>query len=163
VSHPVTNEILGERVLPLGELQLSEVDPKVSKAIITKSYQEISAGAFLLPRQERRVNVPLRAADRDLVGYIVESQTGNQALAVGDAVYLDLGTAHGLKAGNLLYIVRDVKPDQRYTLAKIEQLPVEVVGALVVVRTGANTSTALIVKCVDTVYRGDRVELKKAR
>ncbi|GFO58223.1 peptidoglycan-binding protein LysM [Geomonas silvestris] len=163
VSHPVTNEILGERVLPLGELQLSEVDPKVSKAIITKSYQEISAGAFLLPYQERRVHVPLKAADRDLVGYIVESQTGNQALAVGDAVYLDLGTAHGLKAGNLLYIVRDVKPDQRYTLAKIEQLPVEVIGALVVVRTGVNTSTALIVKCVDTVYRGDRVELKKAR
>jgi len=163
VSHPVTSVILGERVQALGELQLSEVEQKVSKAIITKSYQEISPNTFLLPYRERRVSVPLKAADRDLVGYIVESQTGNAALAVGDAIYLDLGTAHGVKPGNLLYIVRDVKPDQRYAQAKIEKLPVEVVGALVVVGTGLNTSTAIIVKSVDTVYRGDRVELKKSR
>jgi LysM repeat protein len=163
VSHPITNEILGDQVMPLGELQLSEVEGKVSKAIITKSFQEISAGSFLLPYRERKVKVPLRAANRDLTGYIVETQTGNKALAVGDAVYLDLGSAHGVQAGNLLYIVRDVKPDQRYALAKIDKLPVEVVGALVVVDTGRNTSTAIIVKSVDTVYRGDRVEMKKSR
>lgn len=163
VSHPVTNVILGYKVVPLGELQLSEVEEKVSKAIITKSYQEISAGAFLLPVRERKPNVPLKAADRDLVGYIVETKTGNQALAVGDAVYLDLGRAHGLQRGNLLYIVRDVKPDQHYALAKIEALPVDVIGALVVVDIGFNTSTAVIVKSVDTIYRGDRVELKRSR
>ena len=163
VSHPVTNVILGERVIPLGELQLSEVEGRVSKAIITKSFQEIEAGSFLLPYRNRELTVPLRAADRDLVGYIVETQTGNTALAVGDVVFLDLGAAHGLKPGNLLYIVRDVKPDQRYALAKIEKLPVDVVGALVVVEAGLNTSTAIIVKNVDTVYRGDRVELKKSR
>jgi hypothetical protein len=163
VSHPVTNVIVGERVRPLGELQLSEVEDKVSKAIITKSFLEIGAGSFLLPYRDRKISVPLRAADRDLTGYIVETQTGNTALAVRDVVYLDLGTAQGLQAGNLLYIVRDVVPDQRFALAKIEKLPVEVLGALVVVQTGANSSTAVIVKSVDTVYRGDRVEMKKNR
>jgi LysM repeat protein len=163
VSHPVTNVILGDRVMPLGELQLSEVDEKVSKAIITKSFQEIGAGAFLLPYRDRKVTVPLRAADRDLIGYIVATQTGNTALAVRDVVYLDLGSAQGLQAGNLLYIVRDIVLDQRYALEKIEKFPVEVIGALVVVQTGVNSSTAVIVKSVDTVYRGDRVELKKSR
>ena len=163
VSHPVTNVILGDRVLPLGELQLSEVEDKASKAIITKSFLEIGAGSFLLPYRDRRVTVPLKAADRDLVGYIVETQTGNLALAVGDVVYLDLGNAQGVQPGNLLYIVRDVVLDQRYAVAKIEKLPVDVVGALVVVQTGVNSSTAVIVKSVDTVYRGDRVELKKSR
>ena len=163
VSHPVTNEILGDRVMPLGELQLSEVEDRVSKAIITKSFQEISAGSFLLPYHDRKLRVSLKAADRDLIGYIVETQTGNTALAVGDVVYLDLGKAHGVQPGNLLYIVRDIKPDQRFAQARIEKLPVEVLGALVVVDTGLNTSTAIIVKSVDTVYRGDRVELKKSR
>jgi hypothetical protein len=163
VSHPISNVILGDRVMPLGELQLSEVEDRVSKAIITKSFQEIGAGSFLLPYRDKKVKVALRAADRDLVGYIVETQTGNTALAVGDVVYLDLGAAHGLRAGNLLYIVRDVKPDQRYAQARIEKLPVEVLGALVVIDTGRNTSTAFIVKSVDTIYRGDRVELKKSR
>ena len=163
VSHPLTNVIVGEQVIPLGELQLSEVEEKVSKAIITKSYQEISAGAYLHPYRERKLTVSLKAADRDLVGYIVQTQTGNTALAVSDVVFLDLGKAQGVQPGNMLYIVRDVKPDQRYALARIEKLPVEVVGALVVVSTGVNSSTAIIVKSVDTVYLGDRVELKKSR
>ena len=163
VSHPVTNVILGDRVMPLGELQLSELEEKASKAIITKSYQEIGAGSFLLPYRDKKLTVPLRAADRDLVGYIVETQTGNTVLAVRDVVYLDLGRAQGVQPGNLLYIVRDVVPDQRYAAYRIEKLPVELIGALVVVQTGVNSSTAVIVKSVDAIYRGDRVELKKSR
>ena len=163
VSHPVNNIILGERVIPLGELQLSEVEEKVSKAIITRSFQEIGAGSFLLPYRDRKQTVALKAADRDLSGYIVETQTGNTALAVRDVVYLDLGRAQGVQPGNMLYIVRDVTPDQRYAMAKIEKLPVDVIGALVVVEAGVNSSTAVIVKSVDTVYRGDRVEMKKSR
>ena len=149
--------------MPLGELQLSELEEKASKAIITKSYQEIGAGSFLLPYRDKKLTVPLRAADRDLVGYIVETQTGNTVLAVRDVVYLDLGRAQGVQPGNLLYIVRDVVPDQRYAAYRIEKLPVEVIGALVVVQTGVNSSTAVIVKSVDAIYRGDRVELKKSR
>lgn len=163
VSHPINNVILGERVIPLGELQLSEVEEKASKAIITKSYQEIGAGSFLLPARDRKLTVALQAADRDLVGYIVETQTGNTVLAVRDVVFLDLGRAQGVQPGNMLYIVRDVTPDQRYAMAKIEKLPVDVIGALVVVEVGRNSSTAVIVKSVDTVYRGDRVEMKKSR
>ena len=163
VSHPVTNVILGQQVMPLGELRLSELEDKASRAIVTKSFQEISAGSFLLPYQERKLTIPLKSADRDLVGYIVQTQTGNTALAVSDVVFLDLGRAQGAQPGNMLYIVRDVVPDQRYTQAKIEKLPVEVIGALVVVSTGMNSSTAVIVKSVDTVYRGDRVEMKKSR
>ena len=163
VSHPVTNVILGQQVVPLGELQLSEVEEKASKAIVTKSFLEISAGAFLLPYQERNLTIPLRGADRDLVGYIVQTQTGNEALAVNDVVFLDLGRAQGVQPGNMLYIVRDVVPDQRFVQGKIEKLPVDVLGALVVVSTGLNSSTAVIVKSVDTVYRGDRVEMKKSR
>lgn len=163
VSHPLTNVILGRQVMPLGELQLSEVEEKASKAIVTKSYQEISAGSFLLPYRERKVTVPLKSSDRDLVGYIVQTQTGNTAIAVNDVVFLDLGKAQGAQPGNMLYIVRDVTPDQRYADTRIEKLPVEVVGALVVVSTGLNSSTAVIVKSVDTVYRGDRVEMRKNR
>ena len=122
-----------------------------------------SAGAFLLPYQDKKVTIALKAADRDLVGYIVESQTGNAALAVRDIAYLDLGSAQGVQPGNMLYVVRDVALDRRYAASRIKKLPVEVIGALVVVQTGVNSSTALVVKSVDTIYRGDRVELKKSR
>lgn len=163
VSHPVTNVIMGYKVIPLGSLQLSELEEKASKAIVTKSFMEVGAGSFLLPYRERKFTVTLKSSDKELTGYIAETLTGNKAIAAGDVAYLDLGKAQGIEVGNMLYVIRDVTPDQKYALDKIEKLPVEVVGALVVVETGTNTSTALVVKSVDTIYRGDRVEMKRDR
>lgn len=161
VSHPVTGVILGEKVVPLGTLELTEIDDSVSKAIVTDSFMEIGAGAFLMPYRDQRREVALRSSDNNLTGYIVESLTGNNAVAAGDIVYLDLGRAQGLKRGNLLYVVRDIVLDKKYVDFPVDKLPVDVLGAVVVVELGTNSSTALIVKSIDPIYRGDRVELKK--
>jgi hypothetical protein len=163
VSHPVTNEILGYQVLPLGTLQLSELEATASKAIITKSYLEVSAGAFLMPYRDRHREVSLVANARDLTGYIVETRNSAQTIAPGDIVYTDLGRRQGVVAGNMMYVVRDVKPDQKFVDIPVDRLPTEVIGAVVIVETNENTSTALVVKGIDTIYRGDRLEMKKSR
>ena len=163
VSHPVSNVILGEKVIPLGTLQLTEVEEKVSKAIVTKSYQEIGPGSFLLPYKDKRRLVSLKAADHDLAGYIVETQTGNHAIGEGDIAFIDLGKMQGVEPGYFIYILRDVVPDQQYADISVNKLPAEVIGALVVVQSGENTSTGLVVKSIDTIYRGDRVEVRKSR
>jgi len=163
ISHPVTNVILGYKVIPLGSLQVSETEEKVSKAIITKSFMEIGAGAYLMPYTERKREVALKSSDKDLAGYIVETQTGNKAIAAGDVAYLDIGRSQGISAGNMLYVVRDVVPDQKFLEVPVDKLPAELIGAVVIVETGEYTSTALVVKSIDTIYRGDRVELKKSK
>lgn len=163
ISHPVTNQIMGFKAVPLGTLQISELEDKVSKALITKSFQEIDPGSYLLPYSEKKRSVPLQAADRDLTGFIVETKTGNKAIATGDIAYIDLGKFHGIKPGNLVYIVRDVPIDSKYIDAPVGKLPPEVIGALVVLETAQTTSTALVVKSIDTIYRGDRVEVIKSR
>lgn len=163
VSHPVTNEILGYRVVPLGTLQLTELEEKSSRAIITKSYEEIGPGSFLMPYRNRRRTIALKAPSVDLNGYIVETRTGNKTVASGDIVYLDLGRINGLEEGNMLYVIRDVEPDPRFIAYPVGKLPAEVIGALVVVETGEHTSTALVVKSIDTIYRGDRVEMRRNR
>ena len=163
ISHPVTNFIMGDKIVPLGTLQLSEVEEQASRALVTKSFIEIGAGSYLMPYRDRKREVALKASTSELTGYIVETQTGSVNIAVGDVVFLDLGSSHGLEVGNMLYVVREIVPDQQYVHGTIDKLPVEVLGALVVVETGAKTSTALIVKSIDTIYPGDRVELKKSR
>ncbi|HEX2770646.1 MAG TPA: peptidoglycan-binding protein LysM, partial [Geobacteraceae bacterium] len=164
VSHPVTSSIIGYKVVPLGALQLSEMEETTSKGIITNSFLEIGAGAYLMPYRDRKREVYLQASDLELTGYIVETLTGKITIAAGDIVYLDLGRAQGLKTGNLLYIVRDVVPDQKlFDFTPIGKLPAEVLGALVVVEIGQNTATALVVKSIDAIYRGDRVELKRSK
>jgi len=164
VSHPITNVMLGYKVVPLGTLKLTELEEKSSRAVITKSFLEIGVGAFLIPHRERKREVHLKAADRNLSGYIVETLSGAKQIAEGDVVYLDLGRAQGLKNGNMLYIVRDVVPEKKfYDLQPAVKLPVDVLGALVVVGVGENTATGLVVKSADVIYRGDRVELLKSK
>lgn len=163
ISHPMTNQIVGYKVTPLGTLQIVELEDKVSKAIITKSYEEIGPGAYLMPYTEPLRAIALKSADRDLTGYIVETKSGNKAIASGDIAYLDLGKNQGLQVGNMVYVIRDVYPDPKFIDVPVGKLPSEVIGAMVVVDIGPNTSTALVVKSIDTIYRGDRVELIKSR
>jgi hypothetical protein len=164
ISHPVSNQILGYRVVPLGVLQLTEISEKSSKALITESFLEIEPGAALLPYTgSKRREIALKAPDRDLTGYIVESRTGAQAISAGDVAYIDLGENQGVKPGNVFYVVRKVKVEVNYFSNSDYDLPVDVLGALVVVETAENTSTVIVVKSIDTIYKGDRLEMKKGR
>jgi LysM repeat protein len=158
VKHPMNNEEMGYKMIPLGTLQLTDVEKKSSRAIITKSSREISPGAYLLPYKENlRREIALKSTRNDLKGYIIESYNGVSIIAAGDIVYIDLGASQGAEVGNMLYIVRDVTIDQRYVEGRIDKLPQELLGALVIVETGKKTSTALVVKSIDTIYKGDRL------
>ncbi len=158
VSHPVTNEIMGNKVVPLGTLQLTDVEQKASRAIVTKSYQEISPGSFLMPyRNIKRHEVALKMSSRELNGFIIESYSGTNIIAAGDIVYIDLGSSHGAEPGNMLYVVRDVTIDQRYVQGRIDRLPQELLGAIVILETGSRTAAALVVKSIDAIYKGDEI------
>ncbi len=158
IRHPVTNEKLGKRVVPLGSLQLARVTESGSRAIINKSYREIAPGSLLVPyRNLERREISLKVAARSLSGMIVESYAGNNALAQGDVVYLDLGANHGVEEGNLLYVVREVVMDNMPVDPDTVILPHEVVGAVVVVQVGKRTSTALVIKSIDAIFKKDMV------
>lgn len=158
IKHPLNSEEMGFKMIPLGTLQLTDVEHKSSRAIITKSFREISPGSYLLPYKEnRRREITLKNSSRDLKGYILESYSGVSIIAAGDVVYIDLGASQGAEAGNMLYIVRDVTIDQRYVEGRIDKLPQELLGAVVILEAGNNTSSALVVKSIDTIYKGDRI------
>jgi hypothetical protein len=158
VSHPVTNEIMGRKIIPLGTLQLTDLEKTASRAIITRNFKEITPGSYLTPyRSDRRREVSLKMATRDLKGYILESYSGTQIIAAGDIVYIDLGSAKGAVPGNMLYIVRDVNLDRSITEGRVDRLPQELLGALVILETGKKTSSALVVKSIDAIYKGDKL------
>jgi hypothetical protein len=158
VSHPVTSEVIGTKIIPLGSLQLTDIESKSSRAIVTRSYKEINPGSYLRPYKENgRREISLKATARELKGYIVESYSGVGIITLGDIVYIDLGSAHGAEPGNMLYIVRDVSLDQRNTEGRVDKLPQELLGAIVILEVGNKVATALVVKSIDAIYRGDRI------
>jgi len=139
-------------------LQLTDTETETSRAIITSNYREITAKAYLLPPQPAgKREISLKESTRQLSGYIVESFHGTGIIASGDVVYTDLGTNQGVEPGNMLYIVRDVVFPEKFYEKSAPRLPQEVLGALVIVEAGNNTSTALIVKSVDTIYKGNKI------
>jgi len=158
VSHPASNEILGTKITPLGTVQLTDLEKSTSRAIITKTNQEITPGSYLLPARENKPReVTLKMSARELKGYIVDSYSGISIIAAGDIVYTDLGSDHGAEPGNMLYVVRDVTIDVSSTTGYTQRLPQELLGALVILETGKRTSTALVVKSIDAIYKGDRL------
>jgi len=158
VSHPHTNEIMGRKVVPLGTLQLTDVEKQASRSIITRNFREISPGSYLAPyREDRRHEVSLKMARNDLKGYIIESYTGSNIIAAGDVVYVDLGSVQGAEPGNMLYVVRDVAVEQRFAEGRIDRLPQELLGALVLLETGKKTAMAVVVKSIDAIYKGDKI------
>jgi LysM repeat protein len=158
VTHPITSEVMGTKIIPLGVLQLTDLERKSSRALISRASREISPGSYLMPYKEnRRREIPLKMTARELKGYILDSFTGIGIIAAGDIVYIDLGSAQGAEPGNMLYVVRDVTLDQRYAEGRIDKLPQELLGALVILETGKKVATALVVKSIDAIYKGDRL------
>jgi len=161
IYHPESGDFVGYKFLPLGSLELLDLEAKSSRAIITNSYLEISPGAVLIPYRDKRREVVLKASNKALDGYIIESRMGNITIGENDVVYLDLGKTQGLQVGNLLYVVRDVPLDKTFVQREASPLPQQVLGAVVVVEVSDKTSTALVVKSVETIYLGDKVKLFK--
>ncbi|MHC1698433.1 MAG: LysM peptidoglycan-binding domain-containing protein [Geobacteraceae bacterium] len=161
VFHPVSGSFMGYKFLPLGSLELLDLEAKSSRGIITNSFLEISPGDMLVPDRINRREVTLKAAKTSLDGYIIDTRLGNITTGMEDVVYLDLGNNQGLEVGNMLYVVRDVPLDKKYVQRPAEPLPQQLLGAVVVVDIAENTSTALVVKSVETIYLGDKVILLK--
>jgi len=157
IRHPRTGATLGYRVVNLGTLQLKEINPSVATAIVTESYKEIERGNRIMPRSLREYHIDLRRAAAPLSGFVVSSSADQESLASYDIIHIDLGFADGLEPGNLLYLARERRVTDK-SLVKVNiALPDILLGNAVVLETGERFSSALILKCRETVFVGDKV------
>ncbi len=162
IYHPVTEEAVGTKIVELGEVQITELHEEVATAVITSAVKEIERGALLLPSLPDRHEIELRRAAQELSGYILVGRNDNLALAFPDVIHVDLGSEDGLQVGNLLYVTRsrqatEIAQKMRGRWAEALNLPEVVLGAAVVIDTQPHSAAALIVKSVQTMFRGDRV------
>ena len=160
VSHPVTNVIVGHKIIPLGVLQLSELERNTSRAIVTKSYLEINAGSLLVPYRDKRREVALKGFEPGAERIYCRLSDRQQDTGWGRCRFPRPRLRR--RAGGGQYAVCLSRCRNREAVpSKFDKLPVEVLGAVVVVETSEKTSSAVVVKGIDTMYIGDRVELKK--
>lgn len=157
VLHPLTGAPVGFQVAELGSLQITESGRKVATAVITDSFREIQRGALLRPWQPPIQEIALKRASHELSGYVIAGGDGKIGLSQFDVIFVDLGAAEGLEAGNLLYISRQRLATELAYGEEELQLPDVLLGSAVVLETRPHTAAALVLKAADSMYRGDRV------
>jgi chemotaxis protein MotB len=153
VFHPLTQEYLGFVVLRLAVVRVIETDHALATAEVLTSYGQVSPGdsvmRFVAPTKSD-AGISLTSDVADLKGMIIELQADKPMTLVSqsDVVYVDRGSADGLKTGDLMDI-------HRHSVG----IPVRKIGQLKVLSTEEHTATARVIKANTRVFKGDRFKL----
>lgn len=153
------DDILGYEAIHLGDAQLKAFDD-VSTLQINKATREILNGDRLLPMNDALSDTSfLPRAPKDKVrGQIIAVPGGVALIGQFQVVAINLGQNDGLEPGHVLAIyqrgetVRDARRD--YERVK---MPDEHAGTLMVFRTFARVSYALVLKATRTMHVDDIV------
>lgn len=153
VFHPMTQEYLGFIVLRLAVVRVIETDQALATVEVLTSYGQVSPGDPVMrfvPPTTPDAGISLTSDLVDLKGMIVELQADKPMTLVSqyDVVYVDRGSADGLKVGDLMDI-------HRHSVG----IPVRKIGQLKVLSTEEHTATARVMKANTRVFKGDRFKL----
>jgi hypothetical protein len=177
---------MGVSYVDLGQVKVVKVQPKTSTAQITFSCGSMQRGDIIRAFQPRPVGPFKDAAVFDIfapvsgkpVAMIVTSKDWTQTIGQRDTVYVNLGTAQGVKLGDYFRVFRyqgtraETAPLVKGYQYKIfgfgsapqayewNDLPREVLGEGIVLNVSKNSATVLITYNRSELYTGDYVEIE---
>ncbi|HUM03338.1 MAG TPA: hypothetical protein VL084_13700, partial [Thermoanaerobaculia bacterium] len=166
--------VVGRVYLTPGRVRILCAQENSSIAEIVLSCSDTNVGDSVLPFEPIpiplvRRTVPLSSCDPEtgkVSGHIVADVDTVTAIAKDSVVYLDLGEDDGLLPGDFLSVFRLPVEDRSLRLIRgIRDLPAAsevriTLGEAAILTTRKKTSVAIITSMRDTMYVGDRVELK---
>lgn len=155
VDDPSTGVPLGHATLALGWLEVKEVHPETSIAIIHSSRSEIQRGDHLLPRVKPGSEIPI-GAKPDVAGQVVYTWADRIEMGGNDVVYLNRGEEAGLAVGSPLEVFRPIGSGVDEAQQQMRKLPDHVVARMLVVSTTADTATAVVTHAATEIEVGDR-------
>ncbi|MCP9438769.1 MAG: OmpA family protein [Nitrospira sp.] len=153
VFHPLTREYLGSVTIRLAVVKVTDIEHELTTAETVVGYGPIAPGdlvmRFVAPPVGEVGSVGSEDRSADIEGMIVEIQADKPMTMVSqwNVVYVDRGSADGLKVGDVLDL-------HRHSVG----LPVRKIGQIKVLSTEDHTATARVIKATTRVYKGDRVK-----
>ena len=159
--HPVTNKEVGYLNTILGVVEVTEVRGQLGKAIVRSSYDSISPGDKLMPYEKRSEEITLEPGAEPIEGNIILSKGDTYLIGDGQIVFIDLGEADDIKAGNRFEVFRDPKAEGPFAPKEGKlQLSVEPIGELLVLTVEEETAAALVTHSLYEFTPGERIRLK---
>ena len=182
---PALMRVMGTAYADLGRLRVIHVQAKVATAEIIFSCEYMQRGDIVQAFAERPAP-PLKTEKFDRfapasgrkTAMIVTTKNFGQVAGANSIVYVNLGSAQGVRVGDYFRVFRyqGTRVEAAYQTAGMayklygfgsapqtytwENLPREVLGEGVVLRVGPNASTVLFTVSLREIYVGDYVELE---
>lgn len=147
VFHPKTREYMGFITIRVAVVKVVQADHDLTTVDVVRSYGSVSPGDLVVRYSSVVDAEPIAVADQqEISGMIVELQADKTMtlLAQGDVVYVDRGSADGLKPGDLMDIYR-----------RTSGLPPRKIGYLKVLATEESTASAKVVRSNTRILQGD--------
>lgn len=183
---PKLLKAMGNPYVDLGQLKVVKVQPKTSTAEVVFSCGSMQRGDIILPYQPRPVGPFKDPSKFDIfapvsgkpVAMVVTSKDWAQSMGQHDTIFVNLGTAQGVKLGDYFRIFRyqgtrsEVTPTEKDYQFKMfgygsapqryewNDLPREILGEGIVLNVNKNSSTVLITFSRKEIYSGDYVEVE---
>lgn len=157
-----------------GEIQLAEAVPRdslkrgvgwgydVFRALVTRAVNLSETKYGLIPGEIQKVDLTHKGPSGRTVAQIIgaEKHPASTLYGPGEIVFLSRGSNDGLAPGQLLDVFADRTTRKRKTPVQFSSAPS---GTVKVVRVSENISTAVVIKALDGILQGDRVQEVTAR
>ncbi len=183
---PMLLRAMGQTYADLGRVRVIHVQPDVSIAEITLSCDYMQRGDILQPAMQRPVPLFKQAAKFDRfapansgkAAMVVTTKNFGHLTGTYSTVYVNLGSAQGVKVGDYFRIFRyqGIRTESAYQTSgmaykvygfgsspvsyKWDNLPREILGEGIVLRVSPNASSVLITLSLREIFVGDYVEVE---
>jgi hypothetical protein len=181
----ILSRAMGQRYADIGRLRVMHVDAKTSTAEMTVSCDPMQRGDIVRPFTARPAPQfhavkldPYAAPSGKKTAMIVTAKDYDVLSAPGRIVYVNLGSDQGMRVGDYFRVFR-YEGTRIETVAQVpftsykaygfgsapvayewDNLPRQVLGEGIVLRTGPNSSTVLLTTVREEIFVGDYVEVE---
>ena len=164
ITHPITGDPIGFYMRVLGAVQVVHVSEEVATAIIATSLDPIKRGDKIAPwNPQLNKHIGPKPNSVELRGYIVDSRVTITEIGERHIVFIDQGSDSGVQEGNVFDVVRredghiPMGEGQREPGYFNKDLPVEILGRVMVVDSRPTASTGVVMASLKELRIGDRV------
>jgi len=163
IKHPITKKDVGYLNTILGVVEVTEVSAEFAKAKVVSSYEAISPGDKLMPYRKRSEEITFEGGDEPLEGNIILSKGDTFIIGDRQIVFIDLGEADDIKAGNRFEVFREPQVAGPFGSEAKHILSTEPIGELLVLAVEQETAAALVTRAIYEFTPGERIRLKTGK
>ncbi len=159
VTHPDSGDVLGQKILIMGLLEVTGKEKKVARGQIIGSNREIERGMKLTKLLDDQLSVSPKENLVEIEGVVVEALHEIEEMGQYHIVLLDRGSKDGVQVGNRFFVRR--RGDGFAESDDDSRFPWEQIGEVMVVQIQDHNSTAIVTRSELEIHRGDSIVMQR--